>query len=63
MESSEYTLTTGEVAAQLGVGLTSVSRWADAGKLPYRVTPGKWRKFRQADVTEFAKTLEPERAS
>jgi len=58
-QPNEYTLTTGDVAEQLGCGLTSVSRWADAGRLPYRVTPGGWRKFRPADVDAFAKTLEP----
>lgn len=58
-DANEYTLTAGDVATQLGCGLTSVARWADSGKLPYLVTPGRWRKFRQLDVDAFKATLEP----
>lgn len=62
-DASEYTLTAGEVATRLGFGLTTVARWADKGKLPFIVTPGKWRKFRPADVDAFARSLERQDAS
>lgn len=43
-------LTSGEAAALLGVGATSVKRWADAGLLPCVKTAGKHRRFARGDV-------------
>ena len=39
-------LTSRQVAQQLGVGVSSVKRWADEGKLEFVVTPGGHRRFR-----------------
>lgn len=41
-------LTTRQIAAELGVGVSSVKRWADQGKLEFVVTPGGHRRFRSA---------------
>lgn len=50
----EY-LTSAEVARLLGVGPTSVKRWADSGLLPCIRTPGKHRRFLRHEVNEFLK--------
>lgn len=56
---NEYTLTTGDVAAQLGASKDSVARWADQGLLQHQRTPiGRSpRRFRQADVDAFAASM------
>ncbi|HYR30156.1 MAG TPA: hypothetical protein VEU30_16945 [Thermoanaerobaculia bacterium] len=41
----ERFLTSAEKARELGVGVSSVKRWADEGKLPFIVTPGGHRRF------------------
>lgn len=46
-------LTTGKVAALFSVHRSTVSRWADEGKLPFFTTPGGQRRFRPADVQAF----------
>lgn len=38
-------LTSRELAEQMGVGVSSVKRWADEGKLEFVVTPGGHRRF------------------
>ncbi len=38
----------------LGVHPATVRNWADEGKLPYRRTPGKHRRFRVGDLTRLA---------
>ena len=43
-------LTPGDVAELFGVGLTTVARWADNGRLDSIRTPGGHRRFRRADV-------------
>lgn len=45
-----------EVAAICGVTPKTVTRWANAGKLPAVRTPGCHRRFRYQDV---ARLLEP----
>jgi len=47
-------LTTRDVAALMGVGPTTVKRWADAGLLPCLKTAGRHRRFARAQVTRFA---------
>jgi excisionase family DNA binding protein len=43
-------LTTGEVAALFRVDRSTVTRWAQTGKLPCIDTPGGMRRFRESDV-------------
>lgn len=50
-------LTTSDVAAYLGVDVSSVRRWSDQGALRCRVTPGGRRRFSDADVALFADCL------
>lgn len=49
----EDLLTTREVAELLGVGATSVKRWADSGLLGCVKTPGGHRRFPRASVDAF----------
>ena len=35
----KYSATPGEVAKQFGICARTVRRWAQAGKVPYRMTP------------------------
>jgi excisionase family DNA binding protein len=51
-------LTTQEAAALLGVGTTSIKRWADAGLLECVKTPGGHRRFPRSAVIAF---VDPER--
>jgi excisionase family DNA binding protein len=46
-------LTSADVAKLLGVGPTSVKRWADSGLLPCLRTPGKHRRFAREEVERF----------
>lgn len=46
-------LSTRQAADRLGVGPTSVKRWADEGLLPCVKTAGGHRRFRAEDVTAF----------
>jgi excisionase family DNA binding protein len=46
--STERFLTSAEKARELGVGVSSVKRWADEGKLEFILTPGGHRRFRSA---------------
>ena len=41
----ERMLTTAQKAQEMGVGVSSVKRWADEGKLEFVVTPGGHRRF------------------
>lgn len=43
-------LTPADVARLMGVTASTVSRWADEGKLPFFRTPGRQRRFRRSDV-------------
>ena len=47
-------LTSAEVAAALGVGVSSVKRWTDEGKLASVRTPGGHRRYRADAVKQFA---------
>jgi excisionase family DNA binding protein len=46
-------LTSAEVARRFGVDVKTVSRWANAGKLPYFRTLGGHHRFRLADVEQL----------
>jgi excisionase family DNA binding protein len=46
-------MTSAEVARLLGVGPTSVKRWADSGLLPCLRTPGRHRRFSRPEVEKF----------
>lgn len=50
-------LTTRGVAQMLGFSSTAVIMWVKKGLLRVRVTPGGHRRYRQADVNEFAACL------
>jgi len=49
-------ISTAAVAKQLGVGTTSVKRWAEQGLLLCRHTPGGHRRFDVDQVTEFMRS-------
>lgn len=51
----EKLLTPGEVAAVFAVDPKTVTRWAQAGKLPSVRTLGGHRRFRKSDVDALAK--------
>ncbi|MBM3992269.1 MAG: helix-turn-helix domain-containing protein [Planctomycetes bacterium] len=46
-------MTSAEVARLLGVGPTSVKRWADLGSLPCVRTQGRHRRFARGEVEKF----------
>lgn len=46
----------GEAAKILGVHPATVRNWADRGELPFRRTPGGHRRFRRADLSQWATT-------
>jgi excisionase family DNA binding protein len=50
-------LTTTEAAQLIGVGTTSVKRWADGGLLPFVKTAGGHRRFARAEVERFRRDL------
>ena len=43
-----------QAARKLGVHITTLRRWADAGEIPFMLTPGGHRRFAVADVQRFA---------
>ena len=51
MNDSEEVLTPAQVAKRYGVTASTVSRWADEGKVRSFRTPGGHRRFRAADLT------------
>jgi excisionase family DNA binding protein len=53
MGRSEW-VSLGEAAAILGVHPATVRHWADDGDLPSRRTPGGHRRFRRADLEQWA---------
>ncbi len=46
-------LTPKEAAAQLGVAPVTIRLWAQENKLPFTLTPGGHRRFRQEDIDNF----------
>jgi excisionase family DNA binding protein len=50
---SQDFVTSADAARMLGVGPTSIKRWADSGLLPCVRTPGKHRRFVRQEVERF----------
>jgi photoactive yellow protein len=59
-EDKDRPISTQEAAELLGVGTSSVKRWADDGRLPTIKTPGGHRRFSRRDVKAFGKSLKAE---
>ena len=57
-ESSRLGLSTSEAARHLGVSLSTVRRWSDAGHLRGYRTPGGQRRFTVEQLDEFLASLE-----
>jgi len=51
-------LTTSEAARHLGVSLSTIRRWSDAGSLRGYRTPGGQRRFSVEQLDDFMRTLE-----
>lgn len=52
-------ITSTEAARRLGVGVTAVKRWADAGLLPCTTTAGGHRRFDPLEVQRFRRDAPP----
>lgn len=52
-------LTPGEVAEVFRVDPKTVTRWAQAGRLPSILTPGGHRRFWESDVLRMLKGMAP----
>ena len=57
-ETSRLGLSTSEAARHLGVSLSTVRRWSDAGHLRGYRTPGGQRRFTVEQLDEFLASLE-----
>jgi excisionase family DNA binding protein len=55
---SRLGLSTSEAAEHLGVSLSTVRRWSDAGHLRSYRTPGGQRRFTVEQLDEFLASLE-----
>jgi excisionase family DNA binding protein len=58
--NSRLGLSTSEAARHLGVSLSTVRRWSDAGHLRGYRTPGGQRRFTVEQLDEFLASLEQE---
>ncbi len=58
--SSRLGLSTSEAARHLGVSLSTVRRWSDAGHLRGYRTPGGQRRFSVEQLDEFLLSLDGE---
>jgi excisionase family DNA binding protein len=52
-------MTASQAARHLGVSISTVRRWSDAGHLKGYRTPGGQRRFSQAALDEFLDSLRP----
>ena len=57
--ASRLGLTTSEAARHLGVSISTVRRWSDAGHLEGYRTPGGQRRFSVAQLDAFLDSLRP----
>ena len=57
--SSRLGLSTSEAARHLGVSLSTVRRWSDAGHLRGYRTPGGQRRFTVEQLDAFLESLQP----
>ena len=57
-QTSRLGLSTSEAARHLGVSLSTVRRWSDAGHLRGYRTPGGQRRFTVEQLDEFLHSLE-----
>jgi excisionase family DNA binding protein len=57
--ASRLGLTASEAARHLGVSISTVRRWSDAGHLKGYRTPGGQRRFSVAQLDEFLDSLRP----
>ena len=49
-------MTVGQAAEILGVGAATVRRWTASARLKAFITPEEHRRYKRADITEFAGT-------
>jgi excisionase family DNA binding protein len=61
--TSRLGLSTAEAAQHLGVSLSTVRRWSDAGHLQGFRTPGGQRRFTVDQLDEFLESLQTTSAS
>jgi excisionase family DNA binding protein len=55
------TMTTGEAARELRIGVNTLVRWIEKGKVPAWLVPGSThRRINRADLVKLAATLERE---
>lgn len=62
-EEFENLLTPGKVARIFSVCPTTVTRWANAGKLTAVRTPGNQRRYRESEVRELLAATMTERVA
>lgn len=53
MSTTEYTLTSADVARLLGLTDETVRRYAEQGKLAHVRLPSGHRRFRRSDIDEY----------
>jgi excisionase family DNA binding protein len=56
---SSLGLTASQAARHLGVSISTVRRWSDAGHLKGYRTPGGQRRFSETQLDEFLDSLRP----
>lgn len=61
--ADERHMTSKQVADLFRVGMDTVARWADIGKLPCTYTPGGHRRFDRDEVEAFYERTQAEQAA
>jgi excisionase family DNA binding protein len=56
---SRLSLTASQAARHLGVSISTVRRWSDAGHLQAYRTPGGQRRFSVQQLDDFLDSLQP----